>query len=421
MSEWIESGIGDLVFSYAGGTPSRAKPEYFGGTIPWISSSEVNQSSITESTEKITEKGFKYSSTKWVPADSVLIAMYGATAGQVAYLRIRATTNQAVLALIPREQGIDSKFLYYEVDFNRDKILYHAQGSGQPNLNKQIVDRTRLLIPSNHAVQRKIARILSTIDGQIEKTEAIIAKYQAVKQGMLQDLFTRGIDVNTGQLRRLDNQDSQQNREYNFPREWACVKLGSYLLKIEQGWSPNCDDTVALINEWGVLKTTAVKWEGYNDQENKKLPTALKPRKEYEVKEEDVLVTRAGPNSRVGVVTFVEKTRSHLIFSDKIYRLSPSSDILPAFLSLALSSNYTQTHLSTFKTGMAESQTNISQSIIKALEVLLPSVNEQRLIIDKIASINGLIDSEKRTLSKLQLLKQGLMQDLLSGKVAVMA
>ena len=201
MSEWIESEIGDLVFSYAGGTPSRAKPEYFGGTIPWISSSEVNQSSITEATEKITEKGFEYSSAKWVPADSVLIAMYGATAGQVAYLRIRATTNQAVLALIPRESGIDSKFLYYEVDFNRDRILYHAQGSGQPNLNKQIVDRTRLLIPSSHAVQRKIARILSTIDGQIEKTEAIIAKYQAVKQGMLQDLFTRGIDVNTGQLR----------------------------------------------------------------------------------------------------------------------------------------------------------------------------------------------------------------------------
>ena len=103
--------------------------------------------------------------------------------------------------------------------------------------------------------------------------------------------------------------------------------------------------------------------------ENKKLPKHLKPEPKYEVKVNDVLMTRGGPNSRVGVVVFVNETRSRLMLSDKIYRISLKQSVLPNYIALALSSKSTQIHLSTLKTGLAESQTNISQKIVKQLLV----------------------------------------------------
>jgi type I restriction enzyme, S subunit len=107
MSEWKKKRLGSITTSFAGGTPSRARPEYFGGTIPWISSSEVNQAFISDTNEKITQLGLENSSAKWIPKHSVLVAMYGATAGQVSTNKIEATSNQAVLALVPEKNYVN--------------------------------------------------------------------------------------------------------------------------------------------------------------------------------------------------------------------------------------------------------------------------------------------------------------------------
>jgi len=98
--EWEVDFLGNRVESYSGGTPSREREEYFKGEIPWISSSEVNQEVITFSKEHITQEALENSSAKWVRKNSVLVAMYGATAGQISFLKIEATTNQAVLACL---------------------------------------------------------------------------------------------------------------------------------------------------------------------------------------------------------------------------------------------------------------------------------------------------------------------------------
>ena len=193
--EWEVLRIDELVNSYAGGTPNRSKPEYFQGNIPWICSSEVNQSSVSWTNEKITEAGFKYSSVKWVPKDSVLVAMYGATAGQVSYLNIRATTNQAVLALVPKEGKIDSRYLYYLLNLYRDKILYFAQGSGQPNLNKQMIDRTLVSIPPNLVDQLALAKILANINTVIEDEMKDLDKLEEIKEGLMDDLLTGKVEV----------------------------------------------------------------------------------------------------------------------------------------------------------------------------------------------------------------------------------
>ena len=317
----------------------------------------------------------------------------------------------------------DSQFVYHAInsqEFSKE-IDRYTKGSAQSGLNLGDVEKFRVLMPDSLCEQREIAKILSTVDNLIEKTQTLIDKYQSIKQGMMHDLFTRGVDE-SGQLRPRYEDAPHLYKESELggiPKEWECGRVGRYLKSINQGWSPNCDSAPAVQGKWGVLKTTAVTWQGFNDVENKELPSNLKPKPEHEVAIGDVLVTRAGPNTRVGVVAYVYQTRPMLMLSDKLYRLVPNSDLNGEFLSLALSSSGSQGDLSAKKTGLAESQTNISQGIVRDILIPVPSSGEQSLIADVVRRKSMLIEAEKVSLEKLNKVKSGLMQDLLTGKVRV--
>ena len=175
------------------------------------------------------------------------------------------------------------------------------------------------------------------------------------------------------------------------------------------------------LKRWGVLKTTAVVWDGYQDFENKLLPSGLEPRPRLEVQPKDVLMTRGGPNSRVGVVAYVKTTQQKLMLSDKLYRLRYKLSVHPAFLAMALASSWTQRHLSTLKTGLAESQTNISQAIVKDLLIRVPLPGEQEQIASVVSELDRQLMQLRFCLEKLRAVKTGLMQDLLTGDRRVTA
>jgi type I restriction enzyme S subunit len=306
-------------------------------------------------------------------------------------------------------------FIFYSLQHKN--ILYFIAGGTRSKLTQGELKKIIINHPKKDEAD-KIAQILSKADTAIAQTEALIAKYQRIKTGLMQDLLTKGIDEH-GNIRSKDTHRFVVKNGIEVPEEWEVSKIGTYLDGIEQGWSPDCEGEPAPTGEWGVLKTTSVTWDGYNENENKKLPEKLFPKTQYEIKNGDVLITRGGPNSRVGVVVFVEKTRNNLILCDKIYRLKTKASLLPEFLAIALSSSTTQTHLSNLKTGMAESQTNISQKIVEALTILIPNPNEQKIIIERLRSVDKILKQNKINLRKLQSFKTGLMQDLLSGKVRV--
>lgn len=188
-TDWDFLQIKKLVKTYAGGTPSRSKDSYYGGNILWVKSGEVDQKRIYDTEEKITEDGFKNSSAKKVPKNSVLIAMYGATAGKAGILKSEGTTNQAVLALPPNDDRYSYEFLYYMISFNTARLMGITQGTGQPNLSKQIIDNVRIALPPLEE-QHKIASILSKIENL--KNEEIKRKYklQRIQKGLMNDLLT---------------------------------------------------------------------------------------------------------------------------------------------------------------------------------------------------------------------------------------
>jgi type I restriction enzyme, S subunit len=270
--------------------------------------------------------------------------------------------------------------------------------------------------------QKKIAEILTTIDNFIEKTEALIAKYQTVKQGIMHDLFTRGVDA-AGKLRPTFEDAPELYKESLIgwiPKEWKYTTVDQGLINIDAGKSPNCIDQPAAPGEWGVLKVSAVQPNGFAALENKVITNPIFINSFYEVRHGDVLITRSNTPQLVGIVCLVESPPSNLMLCDKTLRMNFNPKIADSkYMFWLLQQPEVRTQIEIAATGTSGSMKNITQPSIRALEIVLPMIDEQREIASRIQSIHHKITAEKRTVRKLKLQKSGLMQDLLTGKVRV--
>ncbi len=178
---------------------------------------------------------------------------------------------------------------------------------------------------------------------------------------------------------------------------WTRETVDDVIASIDAGWSPQCDDIPAGEGEWGVLKTTSVQWCEFWPHENKALPPGLEPIPGLAVQAGDVLVTRAGPRKRVAVVAAVRKAESRLTISDKLIRLRPNRrKIEPRFLELSLASPFSQEHLVQRKTGLADAQVNISQTILRSTPIAYPSVSEQHRIVAELDALQSRVDALKK-------------------------
>ena len=158
---------------YSGGTPSRKRREYFEqGTIPWLNTGEIAFNRIYKTENYITEAGLNNSSAKWVPANTVIVAMYGATAARTSITKIPLTTNQACCNLVIDEKVADYRYVYYYICSQYTKLASLANGGAQQNLNAGQIKDYPIVLP-DLPTQTKIADILSTIDDRIENNTRI--------------------------------------------------------------------------------------------------------------------------------------------------------------------------------------------------------------------------------------------------------
>lgn len=151
----------------SGGTPSTKRDEYYGGSIPWLRTQEVTFEPIWDTGIKITEAGLKGSSAKWIPENSVVVAMYGASAGRVAINRIPITTNQACCNLIIDANVADYRYVYYVLRHRFVALGSLAKGSAQRNLNAGQIKLFKIPAPSLPE-QTRIGSVLSSYDNLIE-------------------------------------------------------------------------------------------------------------------------------------------------------------------------------------------------------------------------------------------------------------
>lgn len=193
--KWCKSGVrevsvGEIAKIFSGGTPSRKIPEYFKGDIPWIKSGEVNDFEIFDTEEKITNEAVSDSSTKVLEADTILLALYGATAGVVGITRIKAAINQAVLAIIPDEKQIDKMYLLRCLQFHMPKALENFVQGGQPNLSGGIIYSLQFSIVNSLEEQKAIAKALQVSETEIKILKTRTEKLREKKKGLMQQLLT---------------------------------------------------------------------------------------------------------------------------------------------------------------------------------------------------------------------------------------
>jgi len=191
-------------------------------------------------------------------------------------------------------------------------------------------------------------------------------------------------------------------------------KVRDLLIEHVSGPSPNCEErNIQSDNEWGLLKTTAVVWDGWNPNAHKVPPQEYWNKHHLEVKSGDVLVTKAGPRNRVGVVVYVDKTPPHLMVSGKMIGLKPNHKVVDyRALAAALSSESSQRYLDIRTTGMAEAQLNFTNQLLLDTEVLLPALNVQKKISSVLSNVDNLIDKTESLIDKYFAIKQGMMNDL---------
>ena len=194
-SGWEWKKIGDFCETSSGGTPLKQHNEYYeNGNIPWLRSGEVCQKEIFETEMYITQKGMENSSAKYFPENSVVVAMYGATAGQVGIVRFRTTTNQAVCGIFPNEK-YKTEYLYYALLSKKKELVAQAVGGAQPNIS-QIKIRSLVVPLPPLSVQKEIVSRLDKLSENVKRLEAnykqIIANCDELKKSILKQTFQGG-------------------------------------------------------------------------------------------------------------------------------------------------------------------------------------------------------------------------------------
>jgi len=147
--EWEVKKLGELYRTSSGGTPSRKIAEYYGGTINWVKTKELNDNFLFKTEEKITDVGLQKSSAKIFPENTVIMAMYGATIGKLAILSQPAATNQACCAIIKIDDLFQHHYIFSFLLVNREKIFSLGAGAAQQNISQTVIQKMKILKPSD--------------------------------------------------------------------------------------------------------------------------------------------------------------------------------------------------------------------------------------------------------------------------------
>lgn len=189
---WVEKRLGEVCKTTSGGTPIKSHREYYeDGNIPWLRSGEVCCKDIIKSEMFITELGLRNSSAKIMPKNTVLIAMYGATAAQAGILRFESATNQAICGILP-DKYFEPEFLYYYFRTIQRQLAARAQGGAQPNISQEKIKDTLVpILPLSE--QREIVKHLDLLAEKIKILEQNYTKQIAdcveMRQAVLREAF----------------------------------------------------------------------------------------------------------------------------------------------------------------------------------------------------------------------------------------
>lgn len=417
MSNWKHEKLGNICAIRIGGTPTRNIPAYWDsekeGHNLWVSIGDLDRRVITETSEQITDMGVRNSNAKLVKKGTLLLS-FKLTIGRVAFAGRDVYTNEAIAALEPC--GIDPHFLYYGLQF-WNLLADVDQAIKGVTLNKEKLANIETFFPVSLSEQTAIANVLANVDRAIEQTEALIAKQRRIKAGLMHDLLTRGIDE-AGNLRHPSTHRFKESAVGLVPEEWEGVRLQS-CAEIGSGVTLGRTLTGADIVELPYLRVANVQ-DGYVDLSDVKTIQVYRhelPR--FLLQAGDVLMNEGGDYDKLGRGTVWRGEITPCLHQNHVFRVRANQDrLLPDFLAFVSASSYGKRFF-VLSSKQSTNLASINSTQLKGFPIPLPSIAEQKAIVDAVEAHEKVSGIDADQLSKLHRLKTGLMQDLLTGRMSV--
>jgi type I restriction enzyme S subunit len=333
-----------------------------GEGFPYIGIRDVNPDGTinVDTARKIEEEAVLKQETSFrIDAGDIIFCKVG-TLGYPRHIKPTGRIAlSATLVLIKCNQLVTTKYLRYVLDgrgtYTQIDLL--STGSTRAALGIEQIRKFRLCVPllsEQYAIATFLDRETTRINALIAKKEQLIELLQEKRAALISHAVTKGLDPT------VPMKDSGIEWLGEIPIHWEVKRLKFCLDSIEQGWSPTCENRPAEIDEWGVLKVGCVNGIEFHPNENKALPAETQPISELEIKQGDVLVSRANTRELLGSASVVKQIRPHLLLCDKLYRLK----ILPntansIYLVLAMGSSIIRFQLERDATGASNSMQNI--------------------------------------------------------------
>lgn len=355
--------------------------------------------------------------------DGDLIFSWSGTLAVVRWSGGPAWLNQHLFKVVPTD-GIDRSFLFHVLQASVAEMGKRTHGSTMKHIKRGELQEYFVGVPGNEREQRKIAQILDTLDTAIHATEALIDKLNAVKQSLLQDLLTRGIDAN-GQLRPPQSEAPQLYKDSPLgwiPREWDFEQLGNLLADVDPAMRSGPFGSALLKEELvevglPLLGIDNVYTERFiADFKRCVTPEKFRQLSRYAVRPADLMITIMGT---VGRCCLVPDDLGLALSSKHTWTISLDQDRYSPFLAM-LQVNYSPWVAQHFaRDQQGGTMMAIRSDTLRSLLLPVPAIEEQHAIEARLQEVGNRIDAESAALEKMKLEKSGLMDDLLTGRVRV--
>lgn len=396
-SNWVELPIKDVAVKLtSGGTPSTKKSEYYeNGDIPWLNTKEVDYNRITSTEKYITEEGLKNSSAKWIEENSVIVAMYGATAAKTAITKIPLTTNQACCNIIVNHEVCDYEFLFYNISNKYSELENIAVGAAQQNLSVGVIGNFILKFPPLPE-QKAIASVLSSLDDKID----LLHQQNQTLEALAETLFRQWFIVDA--------------KEY-----WEEVQLGD-LVDVFNGVSYKSDDlnpsTTAMVTLKSFERNGGFRMDGFKEYTGKYKETHV-------VEEGDLVVAHTDITQDAALIGNPVLVKSHpnydklVISMDLVKVVSKNSNFTNEFLYLLMKTREFKEHALGYSNG--STVLHLSKKAIPEFELKLPPNELVHLFTEKVSHLIKKQFENQQQIQTLTQLRDTLLPKLMSGEVRV--
>ena len=406
---WSRTSLGTIAELSGGTTPSRTVESFWDGDIYWATPSDITalppaEMGIAKTAAKITRQAVEMTSLRMLEPGCVLMTSR-ATIGEAVINRVPITTNQGFCNFVPG-RSVHPEFLVNWLRHSKRTLVALSGGSTFLEIGKQALRRLEIDLPPLPE-QKKIAAILGSVDEAIAATQAVIDQTHKVKQGLLTQLLTRGIGHTRFKMTEVGE----------IPEEWEVQELRT-VARVQTGLAKGkkgIDDPVEL----PYLRVANVQ-DAYLDlSEVKTIHVSRRDVERHRLRHGDVLLTEGGDLDKLGRGDMWRGQIEVCLHQNHVFAVrTDSSILLPEFFGMQASGAYGKRYF----LGCAKQTTNlasINSTQLKQFPVLLPPIPEQERMVATLMAARDEEAGIEAALNQLDLMKRGLMQDLLTGRVRV--